>query len=245
MLIPWATGLVICSYAVSRWQAVGRGFHRLIDAVSALIVGLALYSAVGGQSGTWSWLVLGSAGALALLTLCASAASFIGPDHPRRWCEYLEGLASAAGIAACIGVGMALDHRGLGIARALAAAVFLGSATATMVMGHWFLVDPHLPREAISRLAKLFVAATLVEIAALLIPPGMIGAFRTERLGIGGYLPTFWVALAATSLLLGLLVIAALRERGYPAVMAATGLSYLTILSAFGVDVIGKALISA
>ena len=36
----------------------------------------------------------------------------------------------------------------------------------------------------------------------------------------------------------------ALRERAYSAVMAATGLLYLAILTAFGVDLVARALLS-
>jgi hypothetical protein len=38
---------------------------------------------------------------------------------------------------------------------------------------------------------------------------------------------------------------AALRERSYAAVMAATGLSYLAILMGFGTDLIARALLAA
>jgi hypothetical protein len=37
---------------------------------------------------------------------------------------------------------------------------------------------------------------------------------------------------------------AALKERSYSAVMAATGLLYLAILTAFGVDLVGRAVLA-
>ena len=53
-----------------------------------------------------------------------------------------------------------------------------------------------------------------------------------------------WVACAVTTA--GLLVVtrAALRERQYSAVMAATGLLYLAILTAFGTDLVARAVLS-
>jgi hypothetical protein len=53
-----------------------------------------------------------------------------------------------------------------------------------------------------------------------------------------------WLACAVTTG--GLLVVtrAALRERQYAAVMAATGLLYLAILTAFGTDVLARALLA-
>ena len=44
----------------------------------------------------------------------------------------------------------------------------------------------------------------------------------------------FWVASAVTTIVLVVVTRAALREREYSAVMAATGLLYLAILTAFG-----------
>ena len=60
----------------------------------------------------------------------------------------------------------------------------------------------------------------------------------------GGILGWTWVTCAVTTL--GLLVVtrAALKEKEYSAVMAATGLLYLAILTAFGTDLIARALLS-
>jgi hypothetical protein len=63
--------------------------------------------------------------------------------------------------------------------------------------------------------------------------------------GYGGLLGWFWVACAGTTLALCLLTRAALRERGYPAVMAATGLLYLAILTAFGTDLVARAVLAS
>jgi hypothetical protein len=62
--------------------------------------------------------------------------------------------------------------------------------------------------------------------------------------GYGGLLGWFWGACALTTLILSFVTRAALRERAYAAVMAATGLLYLAILTAFGTDLIARALIA-
>ena len=61
--------------------------------------------------------------------------------------------------------------------------------------------------------------------------------------GYGGILGWFWLACAVT---IGLLAVtrAALRERYYSAVMAATGLLYLAILTAFGTDLVARAVLA-
>jgi hypothetical protein len=62
--------------------------------------------------------------------------------------------------------------------------------------------------------------------------------------GYGGLLGWFWLACAVTTG--GLLIVTrlALKERAYSAVMAATGLLYLAILTAFGTDLVARALLS-
>ena len=54
-------------------------------------------------------------------------------------------------------------------------------------------------------------------------------------------------AMIALTVMTGLLIVAvwfSLREPGYSGVMAATGLSYLGLLAAFGVVVVGRLLVS-
>ena len=54
----------------------------------------------------------------------------------------------------------------------------------------------------------------------------------------------FWAACAVGTLALVLVTRAALKERYYSAVMAATGLLYLGILTAFGTDLVARAILS-
>ena len=59
--------------------------------------------------------------------------------------------------------------------------------------------------------------------------------------GYNGLLGGFWAACSVASIALVALTRAALRERQYSAVMAATGLLYLAILIAFGMDLVARA----
>jgi hypothetical protein len=54
----------------------------------------------------------------------------------------------------------------------------------------------------------------------------------------------FWAACAVTTGILGVVTLRALREKSYSAVMAATGLMYLAILTAFGTDLVARAVLS-
>ena len=79
----------------------------------------------------------------------------------------------------------------------------------------------------------------------LLIPVGHgLGARRPIDDGYNGLLGWFWVACAVTTVGLVIVTRLALKERYYSAVMAATGLLYLAILTAFGTDLVARALLS-
>jgi hypothetical protein len=62
--------------------------------------------------------------------------------------------------------------------------------------------------------------------------------------GYGGMLGWFWIACAVTTIGLVVVTRLALKERYYSAVMAATGLLYLAILTAFGTDLVARAVLS-
>ena len=54
----------------------------------------------------------------------------------------------------------------------------------------------------------------------------------------------FWIACVAATIILVFVTRAALKERQYSAVMAATGLLYLAILTAFGMDLVARAVLA-
>ncbi len=79
----------------------------------------------------------------------------------------------------------------------------------------------------------------------MLISPGMIQVFSGSiDDGYAGMLGWFWFASALTTIGLVVATRLALREREYSAVMAATGLTYLAILTAFGTDLVARAILS-
>jgi uncharacterized membrane protein YjjB (DUF3815 family) len=83
-------------------------------------------------------------------------------------------------------------------------------------------------------------------VAVLLWPTGM-GSVLSGTIddGYGGTLGWFWVACVVTTIGLVIVTRAALRERHYSAVMAATGLLYLAILTAFGTDLVARAVLAS
>ena len=79
-----------------------------------------------------------------------------------------------------------------------------------------------------------------------LIPTGMVQVLNgTIDDGYNGILGWIWAVCAVTTIGLVVLTWYALKERYYSAVMAATGLLYLAILTAFGTDLVARAVLAA
>jgi hypothetical protein len=133
----------------------------------------------------------------------------------------------------------------LAIVRILAGAAFLGAVTDAMLLGLWYLVQPGLGRAPLRELTMWVAGLWVVEVAALLWPTGMVSVFDGSiDDGYGGVLGWFWIACVITTIALCFVTRAALKERAYSAVMAATGLLYLAILTAFGTDLVARAVLA-
>ncbi|NLV56096.1 MAG: hypothetical protein GXY13_10835 [Acidimicrobiales bacterium] len=133
----------------------------------------------------------------------------------------------------------------LAVARTLVGAALLGAVSDAMLLGHWYLVQPGLARGPLLELVRLTTWVLPFSVAVMLIPTGMVSVLNgTIDDGYGGILGWTWVVCAVTTLGLLLTTRAALKERQYSAVMAATGLLYLAILTAFGTDLVARALLA-
>jgi hypothetical protein len=81
-----------------------------------------------------------------------------------------------------------------------------------------------------------------LELVVMLWPTGMVSVLNGDiDDGYGGLLGWFWAACVVATIALLAVTRAALKEREYSAVMAATGLLYLAILTAFGMDLVARA----
>jgi len=152
----------------------------------------------------------------------------------------------AFGVVGLVAAGVdAGGNTGVAVLRTLVGAAFLGAVTDAMLLGHWYLVQPGLPRGLLHELVDALGWVWPVEVASLLLPVGMISVWSgAVDDGWGGTLGWFWGACAVTTIALVVVTKAALRERQYSAVMAATGLLYLAILTAFGTDLVARAVLS-
>jgi hypothetical protein len=133
----------------------------------------------------------------------------------------------------------------LSVLRLVVGAAFLGAVTDAMLLGHWYLVQPGLTRGPLLELVRWTGLLWPLEVAVMLIPTGMVSVL-TGHIddGYGGILGWMWATCAVTTIGLVLVTRAALKERQYSAVMAATGLLYLAILTAFGTDLVARAVLA-
>ena len=105
---------------------------------------------------------------------------------------------------------------------ALTATAALGGITGEMLLGHWYLVDPTLSRTILRALAVGGAAGMLLDVT---------GAALLLGLPDNGFLIAVLAVLALTTIGLMGAVVGALRYPAYSGVMAATGLSYLAVLT--------------
>jgi hypothetical protein len=172
-------------------------------------------------------------------------------DREREFPPVLDLVPVAIGIIGLIAAGLhAVEDGGTGdtavsLIRTFASAAFLGAISDAMLLGHWYLTQPGLPRGLLHELVDAVGWVWPIEVVALLLPTGMIAVLTgTVDDGWNGTLGWFWVASAITTIVLVFVTKAALREREYSAVMAATGLLYLAILTAFGTDLVARAVLA-
>lgn len=197
---------------VAYWTIVGPGYSWLLSSVVV---------AVGGATAL--------AGDVAIGVVATVAALAAGVAARRNQL--------AAALFAIAGIGnLAVAVGEAGLVQAVTGTALLGGMTSEMLLGHWFLVDPQLPRRALRRLDVVAGVGLVSDLAVM----AALGAFASgDGVMIGAL-----VALAAMTALLVVAVWFSLREPTYSGVMAATGLSYLGVLTAFGVVVVGRLLVA-
>src|SRR5207247_4801000 len=144
-------------------------------------------------------------------------------------------------VVGAVGLLFAGVHSGgpqaLAVVRTIVGALFLGAVSDAMLLGHWYLVQPGLGRAPLLDLVRWTAWTWPFEVAALLWPPGMVRVLQ-GRIddGWNGTLGWFWVACAATPIVLCFVTRAALKERAYSAVVVANGVVFVVILTCFGYE---------
>jgi hypothetical protein len=252
VLLEWGTGGLLGCWITTRHRVVGLGYGWLLRSVfTVMLIGGAAAGLATADRGVGA--IIRDAGAVAAaaggaLALTASVTRRrAGLRGEKTFDPRLDLVAPVAGLIALLGAANAVGGPyALSAARFLAGASLLGLVTDAMLLGHWYLVQPGLSREPIRELVRLAVPAVVLAVVLLLVPTGMIAVLDgTIDDGYQGLLGWIWVLSAFTTLALLGVTWLALKERSYSAVMAATGLLYLAILTAFGTDVLARALLAS
>jgi len=236
-MLQWSTGGMLFLWFTFRSGEISVGYGKLLRGVYATLA--LLGAGLGFAFGTILWREI-AAIALAVLAITAFA----------RKDTLLDRIATTVGFVGVVIAALSTEHgEGLGndvlwLARLVVGAVFLGAISDAMLLGHWYLVQPGMPRKLLNQLTNVLLVVWPIEILVLLIPTGMVSVLNGAiDDGWNGVLGWFWLACALLTGILAWFTRAALRERSYAAVMAATGLSYLAILMGFGTDLIARALL--
>ena len=166
----------------------------------------------------------------------------LGPEFPPVL-DLVPVFIGAVGLVAA-----ALDAGGnpaVALARTLVGAAFIGAISDAMLLGHWYLTQPGLPRRLLNEMVAALKWLWPAEFLVMLLPTGMIAVLTgSVDDGWGGMLGWMWLMCSITTIVLIFVTQAALKERAYSAVMAATGLLYLAILTGFGMDIVPRAILA-
>lgn len=236
VLLQWAVGGLFFLWFTTRRHDIGAGYGWLLRGSFAV---LALGSAAAGFAVDFVAVREVTAIAVAVISLAT-----LRRKNP-RW-DLVAPLIGAIGlVAAALDSATGTADTVVSLSRIVVGTFFLGAVTDAMLLGHWYLVQPGLPRSILGELVTVLRVVTPIEIAVMLLPTGMISVLNGSiDDGWGGMLGWFWLACAVTTIVLTEVTRAALRERSYSAVMAATGLLYLAILTAFGTDLVSRAVLA-
>lgn len=232
----WAVGGLAFLWFTTRRGVAGPGYAMLLRIVYAVFALVAV--ALGIRYGVVPVREV-SAAAVAIVSIAT-----LRNKNPR-----LDLVAPLVGVPGLLAGALVAADGGVdtmvSILRVVVSAAFLGAVSDAMLLGHWYLVQPGMPRKLLNEMVTAVLWLWPVETLALLLPTGMVSVLNgTIDDGWNGVLGWFWLASAVLTGVLVVVTRAALKERAYSAVMAATGLMYLAILTAFCQDIVARALLA-
>ena len=236
VLLQWATGGLFFLWYTTRKHAMGAGYGWLLRG-SFLVI-----AAGGAAAGFATETVI-------VREVCAVAVAVVSLATLRRTQPRWDLVAPVIGlvglVSAALDAASGAGDTTVSVLRVVVGTFFLGAVSDAMLLGHWYLVQPGLPRSILGELVTALRWITPVEIAVMLLPTGMVSVINGSiDDGWGGMLGWFWIACSITTVVLTEVTRAAMREKSYSAVMAATGLLYLAILTAFGTDLVARAVLA-
>jgi len=237
VLLQWATGGLFFLWWTTRRHAIGAGYGWLLRGTYSVLAAGGVAAAVATDG------VMPVREVAAVGVVIVSLATLRRTNA--RWDLVAPVLGAVGVLAAAVDAADGASDVAVSLVRVAVGTVFLGAVSDAMLLGHWYLVQPGLPRSILNELVSVMRVVAPIEIAAMLLPTGMVSVITgAVDDGWDGTLGWFWVACAVTTVVLVEVTRVALREKSYSAVMAATGLLYLAILTAFGTDLVARAVLA-
>ncbi len=236
VLLQWATGGLFFLWYTTRKHEMGAGYGWLLRGSFAVI------AAGGAAAGFATHTVMArevASIAVATVSIATLRRKYV------RW-DLVAPIVGIIGlVVAAVDAASGTSDTVVSLLRILVGTAFLGAVSDAMLLGHWYLVQPGLPRSILGELVTALRWVTPFEIVVMLLPTGMVSVINGSiDDGWGGMLGWFWIACGITTVVLTEVTRAAMKERSYSAVMAATGLLYLAILTAFGTDLVARAVLA-
>ena len=248
VLAETAAGATAVLFLTPLWSEVRPGFFLLAGGVVLALSGLAGWAGAvsyGPDQAAAGRLAVGAAAAMAALTALWLAALL----------ARIRGLSRAVGLgtvpvaAAMLFAFSRLSDEGVVVSffQLLAGALFTGTVTVGLLLGHWYLTDRKLPRRPIDRASLLLIGAVVVEVVA--VAAGGFGGNVPGTEATRSLNPILTIAGSATWIALGMVVTTgliavfirlALRGPRPTAVQGATGFFYLAMLTSFVGEVAAK-----
>ena len=228
-LLQWSSGGLAFLWFTLRSKEISLGYSKLLRATFGVL------AALGVAAGFYFDRIL-------IREVAGVAVAVVALATFARRESRTDLIAVAIGAIGLIGSVVANSGGVVDLLRVLVGAAFLGAVTDLMLLGHWYLVQPGMTRKLLNELTNAVLFIWPLEVVVMILPTGMISVLNGSiDDGWDGILGYFWLGCATLTGVLVVFTRAALKERSYSSVMAATGLSYLAILTAFGTDLVARA----
>jgi hypothetical protein len=242
VLAETVAGACAFTWLMPLWRETKRSYFAINGVVLTLLfAGPAWWAAASGQITDRGLL----AARLSLLAFVVVALSTVLLLFRAEWLGRAAGLASVPASAAVL-VAMAGTGRqsfAIALFQLVVGSAFLGAVYVGLFLGHWYLTDRKLTRVPIQRITNATLVATCLEIVAV-ATGGFSGTTSSQAfnplLTAGALAPWIAIGMAGSTLLIAIIVKAALRGERATAVQSATGFYYLAVVTAFTAEIAVK-----
>ncbi len=245
VLAQAVAGAAVLTWLTPLWHEAKRSYFTIHGTV--VTFAFALWAWMAARDGAISGDVAGEwTVRLTLATLVVTAISTALLAFRQQVAGRVVGIVSVPVSIAALIAFAATSRQGLPLAlfQVAAGAAFLGASFDGLFLGHWYLTDRKLTRTPINRFTTVLIVASCVEIVAI-ATGGFSGTTASSSsfnplLGPGALAPWIAVGMAGATLLIAVLVRAALKGERASAVQSATGFYYLGVVTAFTAEIAVK-----